>query len=166
MHIQRLLNYVLIGLFCLLFLVAAPADSAPADQGLTCDDLVTLATTTVGLACDGIGRNQACYGNTLINVEFTENAALSFSRSGDVVDLSQIRRIATTPYDPATGSWGVAVIKAQVNVPDTVPGGKVSFLMVGDTTLDAMSLTLDPVWLSTHVSWTTCYLVQYEMHSE
>ncbi len=156
MHIQRLLNYVLIGVFCLLFLVAAPADSAPADQGLTCDDLVTLATTTVGLACDGIGRNQACYGNTLINVEFTENAALSFSRSGDVVDLSQIRRIATTPYDPATGSWGVAVLKAQVNLPDTLPGENVTFLLFGDATLDAVSPNLNAVRLSTNVSGTTC----------
>ncbi|MBK8034241.1 MAG: LysM peptidoglycan-binding domain-containing protein [Anaerolineae bacterium] len=156
MHIQRLLNYVLIGVFCLLFLVAAPADSAPVDQGLTCDDLVTLATTTVGLACDGIGRNQACYGNTLVNVEFNENADFAFSRSGDVVDLGQLRRISTTPYDPATGSWGVAVVKAQVNLPDTLPGENVTFLLFGDTTLDALSPTLNAVRLRTNVAGTTC----------
>ncbi|MFN8452833.1 MAG: hypothetical protein U0521_30535, partial [Anaerolineae bacterium] len=46
---------------------AQPVDqiSTPA-EGITCDELVTLAETTVGLVCDGIGRNQACYGNRLV----------------------------------------------------------------------------------------------------
>ena len=36
--------------------------STPA-PGITCDQLVTLAETSVGLICNGLERNKACYGN-------------------------------------------------------------------------------------------------------
>ena len=53
-------------------LVALPAASLPGAQTTSpqCTDLVQRAVTTVGVACDGLARNQACYGNQLIDVEF------------------------------------------------------------------------------------------------
>jgi hypothetical protein len=157
MRLRRLLNLMLLTLVCTLLLIGAPADSAPAAQSdAECEALVTLATTAIGAACDGLTRNQACYGNTLVNVEFASESLLTFSQSGDVVDLSELRRISTTPYDSQTGSWGVAVLKAQVNLPDALPGENVTFLLFGDTVLDALSPTLNAVRLSTNLTSTTC----------
>jgi len=156
MRLNRLLHLVLLSLVCTLFLVAAPADSAPAVQGADCTNLVTLATTAVGFACDGLGRNQACYGNTIVNVEFAVNSPLTFAQSGDIIGLSDIRRISTTPYNAATGAWGVAVLKAQVNLPDALPGENVTFLLFGDTTLDAVDPNLNIVRVNTNLTSTSC----------
>ncbi len=58
--------------------------------GLTCDQLVTLAVTTAGVVCDNLGRNQACYGNKLVAVDFRPNFNANFVQSGDKVDLLSI----------------------------------------------------------------------------
>lgn len=155
MRFQRLFQLVLLAVVCAILLVA-PLDRPADAQGLACEELVTLATATVGFACDNLGRNQACYGNTLVNVEFNQNATFTFNRAGDVVDLGFLRRITTTPYDPATGSWGVAVLKAQANLPDALPGENVTFLLFGDSSLDALSGNLNAVRIRTNVSGTTC----------
>lgn len=157
MRLQRLFNLAVLAFVSALLLVGIPADGAPAAQSdAVCEDLVTRATTAIGAACDGLTRNQACYGNTLVNVEFTSDSLLTFSQSGDVIDLAEIRRISTTPYDAATDTWGVAVIKAQVNLPDALPGENVIFLLFGDTTLDALSPTLNAVRLNTNLTSTSC----------
>ena len=73
--------------------VAQPVEqiSTPAPD-ITCDQLVTLAETSVGLVCDGIGRNQACYGNHLVSVGFRPDSNLTFVQAGDKVDLLSIQR--------------------------------------------------------------------------
>ncbi|MCC6805241.1 MAG: hypothetical protein IT319_20345, partial [Anaerolineae bacterium] len=67
---------------------AQPLDQiSTAAPNITCNELVTLAETTVGLVCNGIGRNQAGYGNRLVSVEFAPGSNRAFNQSGDIVDL-------------------------------------------------------------------------------
>lgn len=143
----------------LLLLVAFPALSSPLNaphEQMTCNDLVSLATTTVGLACNSLGRNQACYGNRLVSVDFAPDSNLVFNRSGDVVDLLSIRSLSTSPFDESTGDWGVAVIKAQANLPDALPGENVTFLLFGDAALDNPTSDMRGVRVKTGISGTTC----------
>lgn len=137
--------------------VAQPVEqiSTPAPN-ITCDQLVTLAETTVGLVCNGLGRNQACYGNRLVSVEFQPNTNLTFVTSGDKVDLLSIRRLSTSPLDMSTKDWGIAVIKAQANLPDALPGQNVTFLMFGDTTVDNPTADMRAVTVSTRIGQTEC----------
>lgn len=133
---------------------AAQISTPPPD--VTCEQLVTLAETTVGLVCDGIGRNQACYGNRLVSVDFQPNSGLTFQQSGDTVDLLAVRRLSTSPLNIQTRDWGIAVIKAQANLPDALPGQNVTFLLYGDTTVDNPSPSMNAVTVSTRIGSTNC----------
>ncbi len=137
--------------------VAQPAEqiSTPAPN-ITCDQLVTLAETTVGLVCNNMGRNQACYGNRLVSVDFAPNSPFTFQKSGDVVDLLAVRRLSTSPLNMNTRDWGIAVIKAQANLPDALPGQNVTFLLFGDTTVDNPSPDMRAVTVSTRIGGTNC----------
>ena len=137
--------------------VSEPVDqiSTPAPD-ISCDQLVTLAETSVGLVCDGIGRNQACYGNHLVSVEFQPNSPLTFQKSGDTVDLLQVKKLSTSPLNIQTKDWGIAVVKAQANLPDALPGQNVTFLLYGDTTVDNPSPNMNAVTVSTRIGNTSC----------
>ena len=162
MRLSRLAHAILFTVCCALLIIAVPASTSPADQqppggtGLSCDELVVLASTTVGFACDTVGRNQACYGNSLVEVEFVPEANAIFQRSGDLIELATLRRLSTAPFDQTTGAWGVAVIKAQANLPDALPGENVTFLIFGDTTVDNPTSDMRAVRVNTRITNTTC----------
>jgi hypothetical protein len=129
--------------------------STPAPD-ITCDQLVMLAETSVGLICNGLERNKACYGNHLVSVEFQPNSSLTFQKSGDTVDLLQVRKLSTSPLNMQTRDWGIAVIKAQANLPDALPGQNVTFLLYGDTTVDNPSPEMHAVTVSTRIGNASC----------
>jgi len=95
---------------------AAPTEEATPettpDVLLTCDDLITSAIEHVGTVCSGLGNNQACYGNSMIEVEFREGAEGSFNSTGDIVDLLDIRRLSARSLSQSQQLWGIAVLKA------------------------------------------------------
>lgn len=122
----------------------------------TCEELVTLAVSSVGIVCNEVGRNQACYGNTLVEVDFRPDFSVVFQESGDVVDLASVQRISTSPFDEVNRIWGIAFLKAQVNLPDALPGQNVTFLLFGDTEVDNPSPEMQAVTVKTHITGTEC----------
>lgn len=138
--------------FGAVLVMLAPARVTQAQEipgGLTCEQLVNLAISTVGASCDGLGRNQACYGNRTIEAEFRPDANVRFSTAGDVVDLLAISRLRTTAFNSAQLSWGIALMKAQANLPDALPGQNVTFLLFGDATLENPTPNMRAVTLTT-----------------
>lgn len=123
---------------------------------LSCDTLVTRALEKANQSCNMIGRNQACYGNNLVRAEFQPNITLSFANSGDVVDVSTLRQLTTAPLDETQGTWGIALLKVQANLADTLPGQNVTFLLFGNAVLDNISPTMQAVVLKTGIASTTC----------
>ncbi len=101
-----------------------------------CTTIVLEALDLVEGVCSSFERNQVCYGNNQIDVEFFPDAAGSFESPGDVIELWSISRLHTGAYDPDSGAWGIALINAQADLPDTLPGQNVTFLLTGDVTLD------------------------------
>lgn len=101
-----------------------------------CPSIVQQALTAVSDNCQGIGRNQACYGNVRISATaITEAGNFVFERQGDVVnvaDLQALRLSAMTAPD----EWGVALLSLQANLPDTLPGQNVTVLLFGDVELE------------------------------
>jgi hypothetical protein len=64
----------------------------------TCSVRIEQAINTVGDACETLGRNQACYGNQMIDTRFRSDVNIQdvvFRNSGDIADLSTIHRIST-----------------------------------------------------------------------
>lgn len=122
-------------LFCFVLVLFAglPLPAQAQDQ---CTRLVTEALSAVDAACEGAVRNEACYGNRLVAGEFRQtDAALSFEQVGDIASLFDLRRIRTSPLNLDDAAWGIALLRLQANLPDSLPGQSLAVLLLGDTDL-------------------------------
>ena len=54
---------------------------------------------------------------------------------GDVVPITSITSITTSPLSPDTNKWGLAVFKVRADVPNSTANQAVTFIVYGNTTL-------------------------------
>jgi hypothetical protein len=128
---RRLPIWLVLGLILIL-----PASAAYL-QDQTCPPLVERALTEAGNQCADLPRNSACYGFNQVSARFTaEVAETFFSRPADLSELTSIEAINTAALDESLGRWGVAVLNVQANVPNSLPGQGVRFILFGDVALE------------------------------
>lgn len=119
---------VLIVALSVLFVVVSLVEG----QG-DCPALVQTALSQMGNNCSSLDRNTACYGYTQVKATFSDTQPTDFfTKPADRTQLRTLQTIETAPLDTQTGQWGIAVMNVQANVPDTVPGQAVTFLLMGD----------------------------------
>lgn len=136
---------------------AVPTQPQPPSEPLPCDQIVSAITARVDAACSTLGRNQACYGSRQVTAQFVNDSPLSrFESSGDIVNLSELSRISASPFDTLTQDWGIALIKAQANLPDTLPGQNVLIMLMGDTEVLNMTPGLQAVTFRSGVGDVSC----------
>ncbi len=156
----HLLTLILLALLFLVGYAMPNAAAQPIGQVATpsaaCTLLVDQAESRVQSVCDALGRNQACYGNQTVEVDFQPGSNLVFNASGDVVDLLSVRRVSTTPLDLQTQDWGIAVLKAQANLPQALPGENVTFILFNDTSVENPSPDMRAVVVSTRIGSVDC----------
>jgi hypothetical protein len=100
----------------------------------TCSELLEQALSAVDENCNELDRNNACYGFNLVEAAFAEEVADDyFAEPADVASILDLETIATTAMDEENETWGVAVMNIQANVPNTIPGQNVTFVLMGDT---------------------------------
>lgn len=121
---QRMMSLVLL----LLYATAAQA------QGSACPDIAKEALSLTSQNCGQIGRNQVCYGNVLLSAE-GRTPDFNLADVGDTADVSQLASLTLSPMDEAAGTWGVALLSLQANIPGTLPGQSVHVLAIGDVQL-------------------------------
>jgi hypothetical protein len=121
----------------------ATAAAAQAD----CPTIVQNALDATDAACEGTGRNQACYGNIHLDAIPQEGVAdFTFNAPGDIVDVAGVQTLDLQPLDAASDIWGVALMRLQANIPDTLPGQNVTFLLFGDVEMtNAVESNVEPV---------------------
>ena len=104
----------------------------------TCSALVEQALEEMGDNCAGIDRNSACYGYNRVDASFaTEDLDEDFfSQPADFASLTELETIRTTPMSIDNGVWGVALMSVQANVPNTLPGQAVTFVLLGDVEVE------------------------------
>ena len=106
-------------------------------QGSDCPTIVRNALEVAGTTCDDTGRNQACYGNiTLEAVPQPDIEDFVFEEVGDRIDVAGLRALHLSGLDDGTGEWGVAVMRIQANMPETMPGQNVTFVLFGDVEIE------------------------------
>lgn len=132
------------------------AAAAPTNTTTTCDALIERAIAQTAPACADTGRNQVCYGHSRVDVELQPDAEVTFESTGDIIDLFNIRSLTTSPLDQQQGVWGVALIKAQVNLPDTLPGQNITFLVIGNTNIDGITSDMRIFKMSTGIGESGC----------
>jgi hypothetical protein len=112
-----------------LFLCIVPIALAQS----SCPAIVQTALDAADQLCANTGRNQACYGHVALNAVAQPTAAdFNFEQVGDVVDVSTIQSLRLNPMDVAADTWGVVLMRLQANLPESLPGQNVTFLMFGD----------------------------------
>lgn len=123
---------LLIGALLLMLAPAlASAQTGPTED--TCPALVQQALDAADQLCTGTNRNEACYGNVLANAEARENVTnFNFDSAGDIVSVADIASLTLSGMNLETQEWGVALMRLQANIPDTLPGQNVTFLLFGD----------------------------------
>jgi LysM domain/Bacterial SH3 domain len=126
-HVRRVVYFILV------FLCAAPLFA----QSNDCPSMVDAALKAVGDVCAATGSNQACYGNLTLQAEPQPGVTdLTFNQPGDVVRVASLRSLQLNPFDLTNHQWGVALMRLQANIPDTLPGQNVTFLLFGDVQLE------------------------------
>lgn len=123
--------FVTLVLVCLLPVFAALA------QDEACTGLIEQAVSLVGQHCEATERNEACYGNLQIELTPQENAGeLRFAAPGDRVSLLDVQALSLSALT-RPDEWGVALLRVQANLPDTLPGQNATLLLFGDVLLDS-----------------------------
>ncbi len=102
-----------------------------------CPALVQSAIKAVGDLCAATGLNQACYGNLSLKADPQPDVTgFVFDKPGDVARVANLKTLRVDPFDEVKKEWGVALMRLQANIPDTLPGQSVSFLVFGDVQLE------------------------------
>lgn len=110
---------------------------AAAAQPSTCAPLVAEALRAVDTNCTDLGRNSVCYGFNRVDASFFTQAEEGFfSTPADRAGLTELASIQTAPLDVDAGQWGVAMMNVQANVPNTLPGQAVTFVLLGDARVE------------------------------
>src|SRR5215216_5229132 len=74
----------------------------------SCPALAQTALANAQQYCQTTGRNQACYGNSMLEVQPQPGAGgFRFSQVGDQVDASAIGSLRLSAMDTASSQWGV-----------------------------------------------------------
>ncbi|MBN8618539.1 MAG: SH3 domain-containing protein [Anaerolineae bacterium] len=119
----------------LLLLVILPQVAAQDTE--TCSALVQQALEEIGPNCADLPRNSACYGYNNVGATFFEPVADDFfTKPSDQSQITEIESLQTAPLDEEANVWGVAVMSIQANIPDTLPGQAVRFILLGDVAID------------------------------
>ncbi|RMG80029.1 MAG: SH3 domain-containing protein, partial [Chloroflexi bacterium] len=123
--------------FVLLMLGGALFQHAGAQAGGTCPALVEQALSAMDDNCGGLERNSACYGYNQVSATFLEEVSEDFfTQPSDRTTVSILAKLTTSPLNLETNEWGVAVMSLQANVPNTLPGQAVTFILLGDAELE------------------------------
>lgn len=153
--------------FCLLAIpVILQAQTDASDDA--CPSIVETALASIEEFCDAnTSRNQACYGNFNITAEGRDGVDdFEFDSIGDVVDVNDLAMLQLEAMDEDEGEWGVALMRLQANLPDTLPGQNVTFILFGDVELinqtdtdvveAGMATPMQAFYLTTGVGDTQC----------
>gem|GEM_PF-3945836 len=94
-----------------------------------CPSPIMEAINTLKIVCQSTQRNQVCYGNPLIQAQFS--APVNFAKTGDTAPFTQLQTIELLS-DIANNAYGIVLMRLQANIPDTLPGQNVTFLLFGE----------------------------------
>ena len=75
-------------------------------------------------------ETEICYGNNAISAETYQ--AVNFDDVGDIASVNEVLRLQLSEMTSSSQSWGIAIMKLQANLPDTIPGQNVQVILFGD----------------------------------
>lgn len=125
----------------------------------SCPAIVTETILDLQEVCSDTGRNQLCYVNNQIVLE-TSADNVDFALPGDILDIELVDTIQTI-VDSDDEAYGIALMLVQANVPDSLPGQNVTFLLFGDTQVthsdtESAYTAMQAIYFSTGIGQLNC----------
>jgi uncharacterized protein YraI/Flp pilus assembly protein TadD len=80
-----------------------------------CVGLVQNAYRVTAQACGATGRDEACYGNALVN-ELPDSVV--FEQAGDLLPVMDIDSLRLGGMDASTAEWGISLMRLRANLPE------------------------------------------------
>lgn len=136
--------------------------TAIAQNNASCQVLIDRALQASGDSCGGTSSNQVCYGNITIQAELVENATQRFSERGDIIAVTELRRLSASPLDLNKDEWGIAVFKLLANLPRSLPGQTVTMVVFGNADLENTSGNLESFYFTSELGQITCQKVPFD----
>src|SRR3990172_3522411 len=136
--------------------ILVPGTTPPAiSSGSTqCAETVRVALVATDRLCESTARNQVCYGHSILDAQPQPNVGrLDFAREGDIVDVDKVQALRLSGMDVESEIWGVALMRLQANLPDSLTGHNITLLVFGDVEIEnQMTITssLDVTVRATH----------------
>lgn len=166
---MRFRQWITLTLGCLLLMAGMIGQAAvgqardlpryAAQDDSQCTAVVQQALRAVGDNCEGLGRNAACYGYNSVGATFLQDVDENFfTLPADRAEIGIIESIRTTPLSLNDNQWGIAVMRVQANLPNTIPGQGVLFMLLGETSVtnavaqDAAFVPVEPVMVTSTVN--------------
>ncbi len=137
-------------------LSSAPDSAAPPAAALSCPQLVSAAIQTANHACRRLGLNQLCYGYPHVEAVFQTGSPPRLAASGDTADLLTVSQVSTTPLNETDQTWGITIIKAQINLPEPSLEQSVTLVLYGGAAFGGLSPTLTAARLQTSSELPPC----------
>lgn len=117
-----------------------------------CDDFVADALDQIDDLCQTTARNEVCYGHTAVSV-IAHKGIADFSQVGDIIAIFDVVSITTSPFR-APDEWGIALMRLQADLPDSLPGQNVTVLLLGDVHM--ADTTAHSIYFKSGVGHTAC----------
>lgn len=133
-----------------------------ANAGDNCQVLINTALQASEQGCTRMGPNQVCYGNTTLKASLAPGAAGRFQERGDIVNAETLLNLNASSLNPTDNEWGIAIFKLLANLPRTLPGQNVTFLVFGNTALTNASGDLQAFYFSSQVGQIACDRVPFD----
>lgn len=134
----RYFPLLLLTLLGVIFTFSGVLNAQDTEEEEACPSIVQTALASMGDNCSVLDRNSACYGFNQVDSSFAleEVDEDYFNAPADMAELITLETIRTSPLDIEQERWGVAVMNAQANVPGILPGQAVTFMLVGDVSVE------------------------------
>ncbi|MBZ0305052.1 MAG: SH3 domain-containing protein, partial [Anaerolineae bacterium] len=127
--VMTIVLFGLIGISTTLVVLAQGTDQCPA--------LVERALQEISNNCANLERNAACYGFNRVDATFVDEIPDDyFSIPADRAGLKTLNTIQNAPMDVNLDHWGITVMSVQANVPNSLPGQAVVFMLLGDVEVE------------------------------
>lgn len=136
-------RYIMAVVGLVMFGIVIAPKIVESQLGGDCPSLIQTALQRVERICTGTGRNQVCYANSWTEA-LPQPFITDFSfELGDITELMNIRSLTLGGLNTTTDEWGMVLMRLQANVPASLPGQNVLFLLFGDVELDDRYETTD-----------------------
>ena len=110
---------------------------ATVDEQNSCPEIVERAIQLTQTGCEGVGNNDVCYGNLLLDAVLRGSSAQDrFDEPGDVIDVIEVENLSLSALDIASGIWGVVLLQIDAAF-EQVNDDQVTYVVFGDAELQS-----------------------------